>query len=262
MRRRIIRVLIGFGITIHECLLFAALFRLYTIEQLSPEQQKEVLVKAIPFVAIFVAVLLTYICLIVILAIVLHARVPHRTYYPAEWLIISGIAFGVVGLFQPWWLGAFEYGFGLLLVSLLAFIAWSHISPRSAGDTAVSLSRRAHGVGAVIGVLVAIIFAATVSRTIIQKTKPQPPYGVPVRMWEMESMYPPEEKDAIADEAKGQWNGMKPFYLLVSLLPGGFVYLIAREVAAHWWEPKDGVVSLPPVDNDPLRGMAGDPAHG
>ncbi len=60
------------------------------------------LIKAIPFVAIFVSIVLVFICLIVIVAVTLEGKVPLRSYRPIEYLLIAGILLGVVGLFQGW----------------------------------------------------------------------------------------------------------------------------------------------------------------
>ncbi|GAB4475204.1 MAG: hypothetical protein Kow00124_15990 [Anaerolineae bacterium] len=61
----------------------------------------------------------------------LNGRVPRRLYSLIEWVIISGILLGIVGMFQPWVLWGFRVGFNLLLVSTLLYIVWSHIIPRS-----------------------------------------------------------------------------------------------------------------------------------
>ena len=57
MRRRLIRIVTRFAIAIAIILAFGGLFKLYTDAQLSAEQQNEVLIKAIPFVAVFVSII-------------------------------------------------------------------------------------------------------------------------------------------------------------------------------------------------------------
>lgn len=97
----------------------------------TPEQLVDnVILNAIPFVLIFVAIILTFIALIVVLSSALSNNVPPRIYRNIERVLIAGIVLGVVGMFQPWFFVAYRYGFMVLLISTLAFIVWSHITPR------------------------------------------------------------------------------------------------------------------------------------
>ena len=43
--------------------------------------------------------------------------------------LLSPSHFGVVGIFQPWWFALYRLGVPMLLVSTLAYILWSHITP-------------------------------------------------------------------------------------------------------------------------------------
>ena len=74
------------------------------IESRTTEQQRadNVLLNAIPFVLIFVAILLTFILLIVIIGSMLNNNVPPRIYKIIESILIAGIILGVLGMFQPW----------------------------------------------------------------------------------------------------------------------------------------------------------------
>ncbi len=92
-----------------------------------------VLLSAIPFILIFVAIVLTFITIIVLVASVLSNNIPERIYRPLETVCILGIVLGVVGMFQPWSLAVYRYGFFLLLISTLAFILWSHVTPKGTG---------------------------------------------------------------------------------------------------------------------------------
>ena len=96
------------------------------------EEQRaaNVLLEALPFILIFVAIILTFITLIILVASVLNHNIPRSTYNLIERIIIAGIVVGVIGMFQPWWFLAYKYGFVLLLVSTLMFILWSHIQPQ------------------------------------------------------------------------------------------------------------------------------------
>ena len=98
----------------------------------TPEQLADnVLLSAIPFLLIFVSILLAFISVIVIVGSMLNYNVPPRIYKIIESILIAGIVLGVIGMFQPWVFEAYKYGFILLLVSLLLFMVWSHVAPRS-----------------------------------------------------------------------------------------------------------------------------------
>jgi hypothetical protein len=97
----------------------------------SPKQlATNVLLSAIPFIFIFVAIILTFITLIWFIASILNHNIPARVYRPIELAIIAGIILGIGGMFQPWFFSAYRLGFFLLFGSTLAFILWSHIVPR------------------------------------------------------------------------------------------------------------------------------------
>ena len=96
------------------------------------ERAANVFLEAIPFILIFVAIILTFITLIVLVASILNDNIPRRTHRLVERIIIFGIVGGVIGMFQPWWFLAYKYGFSVLLISTLSFILWSHIRPRRA----------------------------------------------------------------------------------------------------------------------------------
>lgn len=91
---------------------------------------KNVLLNAVPFILIFLAILLIYITLIWQVAGVLNNRIPARIHRPIETICMAGIVLGVVGMFQPWWFAAYRIGFLVLLVSTLAHILWSHVTPK------------------------------------------------------------------------------------------------------------------------------------
>lgn len=89
-----------------------------------------VLLSAIPFVLIFVSIILTFITIIWFIASMLNHNIPMRIYRPIELAIIAGIVLGIFGMFQPWSFAAYRLGFFLLFGSTLAFILWSHVVPR------------------------------------------------------------------------------------------------------------------------------------
>lgn len=94
------------------------------------ERAANVFLDAIPFILIFVAIVLVFVTLISLVASALNNRISIRTYRRVERVVIAGIVLGVVAMFQPWWFLAYKYGFSVLLVATLAFILWSHIQPR------------------------------------------------------------------------------------------------------------------------------------
>lgn len=97
-----------------------------TEEQLS----KNVLLHAIPFILIFVAIILGFIAFIWLLASVLNNIVTVEFHRPVEAIMIGGIALGIFGMFQPWSFAAYRLGFHVLLFSTLGFIVWGHIIPK------------------------------------------------------------------------------------------------------------------------------------
>jgi hypothetical protein len=102
------------------------------IMALTTEKQRatNVLLSAIPFILIFVAILLTFISMISMSASVLNNNISSRLYRTIEGILIAGIVLGIVGMFQPWLMILYKFGFLILLVSTLGFIWWSHIKPQ------------------------------------------------------------------------------------------------------------------------------------
>ena len=89
-----------------------------------------VFINAVPFVLIFVAIILAFIAFIVVVASMLDNNISPRAHRIIEQILIVGIVLGVVGMFQPWLFEGYKYGFVLLLISTLSFILWSHITPK------------------------------------------------------------------------------------------------------------------------------------
>jgi len=92
--------------------------------------ETDIFLLGVPFLTIFIAILLAFIFFIATLAQILNYKVSRRVYGIVETAILTGIALGIIGMFQPWVLAAYSYGFTVLLVSTLAFIVWSHIVPQ------------------------------------------------------------------------------------------------------------------------------------
>ena len=103
------------------------------IQANSTEQQlaRNVLLSAIPFILMFLGILIFFISFIWCIASKLNRNISAKIYRPVETLLIGGIVFGVLGMFQPWTFALFKPGFLLLFASLLGFMVWSHIKPKS-----------------------------------------------------------------------------------------------------------------------------------
>lgn len=89
-----------------------------------------VMLNAIPFILIFISIILVYIIIVWAAVTSLNDNVPRRIYRPVELALMAGIALGVAGMFQPWVQSLFPAGFYLLLFSTLGFILWTHIRPK------------------------------------------------------------------------------------------------------------------------------------
>jgi len=104
------------------------------IETLATKEEvsENVLLTSIPFVLFFVSLVLLYMALIVFAGKLLGNRIPEAAYRTIEYVLIAGIALGVVGMFQPWIFALYKVGFFVLLVSTLSFILWTHITLKRA----------------------------------------------------------------------------------------------------------------------------------
>jgi hypothetical protein len=97
----------------------------------TPQQlATNVLLSAIPFILIFVGILLFYITLIVLVASSLNGVVSPRVYNAITRVVIAGILLGIFGMFQPWVMAFYTRGFSVLLIATLSYILWSHVTPR------------------------------------------------------------------------------------------------------------------------------------
>ena len=89
-----------------------------------------VLVSGVPFLLVFVAILLTYIGLIILISRYFSGYLAEKNFYRLFYTCMGGIVIGILFMFQPVTQSLYTIGFTLLLVSLLSFIAVSHITPR------------------------------------------------------------------------------------------------------------------------------------
>jgi hypothetical protein len=97
-----------------------------------PEQQQidNVILTAVTFISIFVAILLVYIFLINLGSQILSDRVPLKIYKPVNLVLIAGILLSVLMMMQPFSIFLYRISFPILLVSLFGFMFWSHVRPR------------------------------------------------------------------------------------------------------------------------------------
>ena len=187
--------------------------------------KSSVLFQAIPFFLAFVGILLVFVLLIVLVALRFNGKVPRRTYTGIERLAILGILFGTVCLFNPWSVVPYRYGFGLLLISLLSFILWSHVMPPRSTVEVAPLSR----VQQVVGLIAAAVVFVVLLQLAISSNAPQPPYGLRERVY---NSYNDDRKQQVANDALTQFVSVEaPFLLVFNLFPAALAYLIARELA-------------------------------
>lgn len=131
MEKKRTRVPIGMPIAAAVCLALG-LVALPIVDNLDDQQiSRNVILAAIPFILIFVSILLLFMTAIWLAAARLNDRISGALYEPIERLIIGGILLGVFFMFQPWLFLLFKPGFFILLFSTLSFIAWSHIRPKT-----------------------------------------------------------------------------------------------------------------------------------
>jgi hypothetical protein len=188
--------------------------------------RNSVLTHAVPFFAAFVGILLLFILLIVLVALRFNGKIPNLTYENIEKLIVAGILFGVICLFNPWSFVPYRYGFGLLLISTLAFILWSHVAPPRAAfeETVEPISTVGHVAGVVIGLALMVLVITSAVAT----NEPRAPYGIRERVW---NSYSEERRAEIATAATTDFNQVElPFLVLFSLFPGAAGYLFGREL--------------------------------
>ena len=132
MKKIRLRIPIGLFIAIAVTLVLGLVAGPIITSQTTEKQRAtNVLLSAIPFILIFVSILLAFISLIKMSADVLNDNISPRIHRAIETVLIAGIVLGVLGMFQPWLIIFYKVGFLVLLVSTLGFIWWSHIKPKS-----------------------------------------------------------------------------------------------------------------------------------
>ncbi len=90
----------------------------------------EIPISAAIAIPMFVAAILEFGFLIALTARTLSGRLSQRAFLAGVLTIIATILIGVVLMFQPATPKVFNLGFDFVLIALLVFNVWSHITPR------------------------------------------------------------------------------------------------------------------------------------
>ena len=135
IRRRLSRLPLRMLLVIAVLLIIAAIAAPMIDRMSDKDKADNVLVTGVPFILIFVAIVLAFAFLIVLVARLLNHSIPFRIHQTIEWIIIGGVVVGVIGMFQPWVLAGYQVGFLLLFGCLLAFNVWTHVTPKRLPQT-------------------------------------------------------------------------------------------------------------------------------
>jgi hypothetical protein len=221
--------------------LFGQIFVPFSSVFLSEDTRNGVLVQSIPFVTIFIGILLLFILTIALVALRFNSKIPGRSYHGVEYTVVAGIVIGVICLFQSWSIVPYRYGFILLLGSTLGFILWSHVVPSSAkiDEDLPPLTSKQHLIAGIAG-LVVVAFLTWSAAT---ANAPVEPYGIRERVW---NSYTDERKAEIASAATSQFTTVEvPFLLVFNLFPASIVYFIVRELFSERRKAKPALKSAP-----------------
>ena len=85
----------------------------------------------IQFYAVFIPTVVLFALLIWFVGTRLYEKVAPRAFLIGVLILIGGIVAGVVMMFQPFVLEGFNIGFWFVFISLLGFMVWSHVQPRT-----------------------------------------------------------------------------------------------------------------------------------
>jgi hypothetical protein len=88
------------------------------------------ILSGIPFILIFIGINVAFIDFTIFMATRWNNKLPDTIYRPVERILIIGIVSGIIGMFQPFTVTLYTFGFIVLLISTIGYIFWSHIIPR------------------------------------------------------------------------------------------------------------------------------------
>ncbi len=83
------------------------------------------------FIPMFVGLVVLFGFFIYFVGRKLYERVPQRWFLVGVLILIGGIVAGVVLMFQPFVFSVFPVGFLFVFISLIGFMVWSHVQPRT-----------------------------------------------------------------------------------------------------------------------------------
>ncbi len=87
------------------------------------------------FLLMFLGVILAFIDAIILLATRLNHRIAESLYRPVERILIAAILVGAVGMIQRLNLDLYKFSFLVMFVGTIGYIIWSHLVPRTAGES-------------------------------------------------------------------------------------------------------------------------------
>lgn len=126
------RLLIGFYVSAALLVVLGLIGQPLVEQWTTPKARSDnALLGGIPFIMIFVGIIVAYIGSITLLTTLINHKVPAAIYNPILNLLIAGIVLGIVGLFQPFAFVLYQAGFWMLFISLIGYMVWSHIVPKS-----------------------------------------------------------------------------------------------------------------------------------
>ena len=93
-------------------------------------------------IPLLVATILQFAFIIALVSRLLSGKVSQRGFLAGVLTIIGAILIGVVLMFQPFTPKVFNLGFDFVLIALLGFNIWSHVTPRAVGRWRLILKGR------------------------------------------------------------------------------------------------------------------------
>jgi hypothetical protein len=127
-RKRLLLIMLGVAVFL---VIFGVIAQpLVDANTTTAQRTDNAILNGIGFILMFIGIVVAFIDLIIFLATLLNHNVPQRVYDPILNVLIAGVVLGVIGMFQPFLFVLYQIGFVMLFVSLIGFMAWSHIEPK------------------------------------------------------------------------------------------------------------------------------------
>lgn len=126
-RKQLILILLGVAVLLWVLGIAAIPY----IDGLDPKTKTtNTIVSGIPFILIFIGIIVAFIDFTIFMATRWNNKLADTIHRPVERLLIIGIVGGIIGMFQPFTVTLYTFGFIVLLISTIGYIFWSHIVPR------------------------------------------------------------------------------------------------------------------------------------